>query len=226
MKHKNILISILALFLLTIVSTAAQAREIKIYLNGSRLRLDAQPISKKGLVFVPLRGIFEKMGASVSFYKDQGKIVSTRGNTNIVLILNQSYAKVNGFKKRVLYPPFVKNNRTYVPLRFLSESLGCEVGWHPPSSTVVIVGAKETKGGKGSSINGASFQKAQLQQQLQLLDKLMKSPKSSEEDDGKIKPIKSSIKKIEPVKKNAPTPGKTRDRDKDDMEIDEVKIDD
>ncbi len=214
------LIALLSLVLVLSLSSLSYGGNIKVVLNGSRLNLNSAPITKGGLVFVPLRGIFEKMGAGVNFYKSEGKIVARRGKTGIELTLGNSYAKVNGFSQRMLEPPFVLNGTTYVPLRFLSESMGAEVGWHPPTSTVFIM----TKKGKTKS-ETQDFLKQQI-------DAYLKSAKNSQpkEDEDKgfkdIKPGIQNVKKIEPIQKS-PSPGKkTKDDDDVDGDIEDIKLDD
>lgn len=212
---------IISLILIAAVISPSYAGNIKVVLNGSRLNLNSSPISKGGLVFVPLRGIFEKMGASVNFYKSEGKIVATRGKTGIELTLGNSYAKVNGFSQRMLEPPFVLNGATYVPLRFLSESLGAEVGWHPPTSTVFIM----TKKG-----NTKSETQNLLKQQIDAYLKSAKDSKPKEDEDKgfkKIEPGIKNVKKIEPIT-SSPTPGKKTKNDDDDIDgdIEDIKLDD
>lgn len=214
---------IISLILILAVSSTSYAGNIKVVLNGNRLNLNAAPITKGGLVFVPLRGIFEKMGAGVNFDKSEGKIIAKRGKTGIELTLGNSYAKVNGFSQRMLEPPFVLNGTTYVPLRFLSESMGAEVGWHPPTSTVFIM----TKKGKTKSET-----QDYLKQQIDAYLKSAKNTQPKEEEDKGFKDIKpgiKNVKKIEPIQKS-PSPGKKVKDDDDDLDkdgdIEDIKLDD
>jgi len=78
------------------------------------------------------------MGATVIFKKDSGTITTYKSTTKIMLVLGSTTAFINGSRSRMLFAPFEKNGRTYVPLRFISEALGCRVSWHPPTATVAI----------------------------------------------------------------------------------------
>ncbi|MCD4784378.1 MAG: copper amine oxidase N-terminal domain-containing protein [Candidatus Eremiobacteraeota bacterium] len=218
------LIIILALF---IISAPVFAGEVRIKLNGQFIKLDTAPIVRKGLVFVPLRGIFERMNAKVMFYKDQGKIVAHRGKTAVVLKLGANKAKVNGVNQRLLFPPFVRNNRTYVPLRFLSESVGCSVNWHPPTRVVSI------------STKHLTPKKKKSFMQKQIEGYIMQGTKTKKKkSDSKIKPniksdIKSDIKGVKPVEKPKTDKKKKTDDDDDDdddddndLNVDDVKLDD
>ena len=219
--HRLLSVIIVSLVFILAASSLSYAGNIKVVLNGNRLNLRSAPITRGGLVFVPLRGIFEKMGAGVNFYKSEGKIVARRGKTGIELTLGNSYAKVNGFSKRMLEPPFVLNGTTYVPLRFLSESMGAEVGWHPPTSTVFIM----TKKGKTKSET-----QDYLKQQIDAYLKSAKDSKPKEDEDKGFKDIKpgiKNVKKIEPIQ-SSPSPGKkSKDDDMDiDGDIEDIKLDD
>ncbi|MFP4498449.1 MAG: copper amine oxidase N-terminal domain-containing protein [Vulcanimicrobiota bacterium] len=135
MKKNYILPVALALFL---TMTLQYSFAVGIVLDGKKLKLDTQPVLSNGMIFVPLRGIFEKMGAKVKYDKPTRTITATKPGTRIILVQKSLWAKVNGAKKRLIHAPFERNSRTYVPLRFLSETLGCRVGWDPFSKTVAI----------------------------------------------------------------------------------------
>ena len=210
-KASTIFVIILFILMLT---TASYARNISVVLNGKKLNLKSSPISRSGLVFVPLRGIFQKMGASVDFYKAEGKIVAKRGKTGIVLTLGSDRAKVNGFGQKMLQPPFVLKGTTYVPLRFLSESMGAKVGWHPPTATVFI----STKKGKTKN-ETQDF----LQQQINSYLKSAANSKPKEDKAfKKINPNMKKVKKIDPIKKS-PSPSKD---DEDDDDVEKIEIED
>jgi len=214
------LISILftALFIVFITSSAF-AGNITVVFNGQRMKMNARPISRGGLVFVPLRGIFEKLGTNVEFQKDKGKIVAIKGKKKIVLFIGNNIAKVNGFSKRILVAPFIKNGRTFVPLRFIGESMGCEVGWHPPTSTVFITSKGTTPAKK----------KSFLMRQMEAYLKTAPKPKKKKKDNKIRANIKSDIKKVEPVRES-PAPKKNKDDDDDDDvedgDIKDIKLDD
>jgi hypothetical protein len=222
MKKSTALILLVLLAVVILASPSDAKPQPKIILNGSTLSLDAPPIERNGLLFVPLRGIFENMGAKVIFTKSEGKIFAYKSKTSVLLFLGNNQAKVNGFTTHILYPPFANNGRAYVPLRFVSEAMGCEVNWHPPTGTVAITSSPS------SSV--APRKKTFAEQQL---ESLLKPGETKEKDDGKIKKINSGIKKIEPVKgidpiEQSPSTGKkiktTKEKDRD--KIDDIKFDD
>lgn len=102
---------------------------MEINVNGQRIHLDTPAIVLNNRTMVPVRGVFEKMGADVEWYTGTTKIVVTLGNTQVVLNMGKTSATVNGEIKYMDVPPVVINNRTLIPLRFISESIGMWVGW-------------------------------------------------------------------------------------------------
>jgi hypothetical protein len=86
------------------------------------LNLAPAPQERAGRVFVPLRGIFEQLGASVVY---QNGIINAQGNGRAVsLRIGSTQATVNGQLQNLDVPPFVVGASTYVPLRFVSQAQG------------------------------------------------------------------------------------------------------
>ena len=129
---------------------------IKVVLNGQTLVFSgAPPMQVKGSTLVPMRGIFEALGASVKFDKAAQTVYGQKGETAIILPLGALVATVNGQPHTLPEPAQLIHGTTLVPLRFISESLGAAVAWNPATSTVTIqtvdqhVGALPVPGGTG-----------------------------------------------------------------------------
>ncbi len=137
MKKINIILFAI-LFTGLIFMFPSPAGAVNLIINGMRVKLDTDPVMRNGIVFVPLRGIFERLGATVTYEKSTQTVAAQRRDTTVLLTTGNSFATINGSRTRMMSPPFQMQNRTYVPLRFISESLGCQVGWHPPTRTVAI----------------------------------------------------------------------------------------
>lgn len=112
--------------------------EILIYLNGQQKIYDAPPISQNGSVLVPLRGILENLGASISFQAGNQTIVARRGERTVRLRVGQRTATVDGKTVNIAQSPISRNGRVFVPLRFVSESFQANVRWEPAYNAVVI----------------------------------------------------------------------------------------
>lgn len=111
---------------------------IKVIINGKVQSLDQVPILKGNRAMVPLRGIFESLGAEVHFDQKTGRITVTKEKLKIMLKINSKSVDLNGQIKTIDVPAFTENDRTMVPLRFVSEAIGAEVKWDGTKNTVFI----------------------------------------------------------------------------------------
>jgi len=117
----------------------ALAAEITVTLNGNPIQFsDTQPILEQGRVLVPLRSIFEKMGAEVNWNGKLKQVEAKQNSKVICLPLNGKYAFVNGVAYEIDVLPRLDGGRTFVPLRFLSQALGANVNWDKATSHVAI----------------------------------------------------------------------------------------
>lgn len=114
------------------------AEDIKVTINGDLLIMDQPPITENGRILVPLRAIFEGLGATVQWDSKTQSITGIKGNTMITLMIGSTSANV-GNKRVVLdVPAQIVNGRTLVPVRFVAESLGAVVNWDGTKKTVAI----------------------------------------------------------------------------------------
>jgi hypothetical protein len=143
---RNVVGSIAALAIILILPLAASAQNtgIAVTLDGNALDLSPAPIIDAGRVFVPLRGVFEDLGASVVYAN--GTINATGNGRDIALQIGSTQATVNGQPQTLDVAPFIVGASTFVPLRFVSEALGASVNWDETQRLVAI----ETPGGASS----------------------------------------------------------------------------
>lgn len=133
-------IALTALLAALPLSAAAQTpAPIKVVLNGAPLAFTGTPpMQIKGSTLVPMRGIFEALGATVRFDKASLTVYGQKGATAIILPLGALTATVNGQPQTLPVPAELISGTTLVPLRFISQSLGASVVWDPLLSTVTI----------------------------------------------------------------------------------------
>lgn len=112
---------------------------ITININGDKLPTDVDPIMIKGRVMLPLRAIFEQLGASVSWEPKQRKITAYKDGVEMILYLDSKVATINGTKVSLDVAPLGYKARTMVPVRFVSEALGQSVSWQTSTRTVTIL---------------------------------------------------------------------------------------
>lgn len=105
--------------------------------------LNQDPVIVDGRTLVPVRGVFEALGAEVEWIGETSQVVVTAGETTITLTLDSEEYYVNGEVKTLDVPAQLMNDRTMVPLRAISESLGCNVDWNDETKTVTILSTGE-----------------------------------------------------------------------------------
>ncbi|WP_446674095.1 stalk domain-containing protein [Paenibacillus sp. 598K] len=120
------------------LSAAVLSSSVSVVIDGTRLSLEQPPLLANGRTLVPLRGIFEALGAEVRWTAATRTVTAVKGDTTVSLRIGQSTASVNGQSVRLDAPAVVASGRTMVPLRFVSEALGASVQWDARTSTVTI----------------------------------------------------------------------------------------
>ncbi|MBV8222467.1 MAG: hypothetical protein JO293_03850, partial [Candidatus Eremiobacteraeota bacterium] len=129
--------AIAAMVALLVVLFGEMARaDVQVVVNGQSVQFDQPPIERGGRVFVPLRGVFERLGASVVYYN--GVINATGAGHQVHLTIGSTQAVVDNQPRTLDQAPFLVGARTLVPLRFISEALGANVQWDDNSQTVTI----------------------------------------------------------------------------------------
>jgi hypothetical protein len=118
---------------------AMAGAQINVEVNGKQVAFDnTGPQYREGRVLVPLRGVFENMGASVFWNPNTKTVSANKGSTDVKLQIGDRTATVNGRNMTMDVPAMIIDGSTMVPIRFVSESLGAEVAWNNPTQTVSI----------------------------------------------------------------------------------------
>ena len=116
-----------------------QAESIAIEVNGATLSIeDMPPISLYDRTMVPARAVFEAMGAEVAWNEATQEVYIRKDKDIIVLQVDQTTASKNGVAFTMDVPAKVINERTMIPVRAVSEALGCSVNWDETTRTVSI----------------------------------------------------------------------------------------
>lgn len=92
-----------------------------------------------GRTFVPFRALFEAMGAEVEYDLVHKKVTATKDNNEIELTVGELIARKNGAEITMEAAPQIINKSTYVPLRFVAESLDAKVDFDGPGNKITIV---------------------------------------------------------------------------------------
>lgn len=139
---KKILISLSAI--LMTLSLTAHAQDVTVKVNGSVLEppVPAQIVNDRTML--PMRSIFERLGAQVTWLEEDRIIVATKDKSLIVMQIDNTKMSVQNILSdevtEILLdsPPFIQNDSTMVPVRAVAETLGAKVEWDPETYTVTI----------------------------------------------------------------------------------------
>lgn len=133
----------LSLLILCGLLSAAPAvnaeNDINVYLNGSQLSFDQNPLIVNDRTYVPARSIFEAFGMNVEWDNEAQSAYIYNNDTEISLSVNSNEMYINGEAVALENTPFIENGRILVPLRAISEALDCKVSWDAVSCSVVII---------------------------------------------------------------------------------------
>ena len=118
--------------------TSSATSEIKVELDGVLLAFDQKPIIIEGRTLVPLRVIFEALGASVEWNNDSQTITAVRGDITIIMQIGNIIFTRNSEQITIDVPPQIINDFTMVPIRAVAESFSAEVSWEQSTQIVSI----------------------------------------------------------------------------------------
>ncbi len=116
----------------------ADEAELKVQVNGQLLPLNPAPFVDNGRTLVPLRPIFEALGATIGWNAETRTVTGVRGAQSVALTVESDQARVDGRAVTLQVPAKIQSGRTFVPVRFVAEALGAEVAYDAESRTVIV----------------------------------------------------------------------------------------
>jgi len=119
-------------------SNIAAETEIRVVLNGASVAFDVAPQNMNGRILVPLRAIFEEIGAEVFWDAGAETVTAIKGGTAVRLTIGDVYPTVNGVVVAIDQPGVIVGGRTLAPLRFVAEAFGGTADWDGAANTVYI----------------------------------------------------------------------------------------
>ena len=132
----------LVILFLVAVALAAPAAALAdapaIVVDGVAVRTDVPPVVENGRVLVPLRGIFERFNADVSYDEKTATVVATRNGIDVRVTVGSTEADINGHQVDLEVAPQEVDGRIEVPLRFVAQALGVSVDYDDATNTVVV----------------------------------------------------------------------------------------
>ena len=137
--------TIIAVLVCLLLSKYAYAENgISVLIDNNPLTFDVEPKITSGRAFVPMRKIFEELGCDVEWVAEEQIILATKDSNVIMLKIGNNKLIIKDVlsnENKVIeldVVPFVENDRTLVPIRYVSEALLCKVDWDDQSRTVII----------------------------------------------------------------------------------------
>lgn len=110
----------------------------KISVFGREIKNDVAPKIVNDRTMLPIRIVAESLGGTVTWNGELQRVTIQKGADVILITIGADTAYVNGTAVKLDAAAFVENGRTYLPLRFISETLGAQVVWNEAEKTVTI----------------------------------------------------------------------------------------
>lgn len=133
-KLTGLLLSV-SLLVSALPARGATESSLRLYVNGRELYMPSAPVIQDGRVLVPMRAYLESMGAAVHWQPPETVTATLQGRT-VQMKIGSTTALVDGQAVTLDVPAQLISNRTYLPLRFLSEGLGSQVHYDGTSVRV------------------------------------------------------------------------------------------
>ncbi|WP_339290122.1 copper amine oxidase N-terminal domain-containing protein [Paenibacillus sp. FSL W8-0187] len=140
---RKLLVCTLAIMLcLAAFTPATYASEVRVSVDGREVQFpDEHPYvdQKTNLTMVPLAFVSDKLGATTKWSGKLKQITILLNRDIIILMIGDNHALVNGKRVDFEGSAVLKNGRTMVPLRFISEALHAIVDWQPSLNLVSVM---------------------------------------------------------------------------------------
>lgn len=111
----------------------------RVLIDGREQFYAYKPFILRGVTLMPLRGVFEKLGAEVKWNPSDRSITASNDGIKIKMFIHSKQATVGNHAISLSEAPLIANGTTFIPLRFVSESLGAMVIWEKSTGTIQIV---------------------------------------------------------------------------------------
>ena len=157
---KKTIAAITAAIMLAGIVPAMAQDDITVLVNGTEIDFaeydNVLPYIENDFTLIPVRAIAESLGLTVDWDEDTRTVTAKDADTEITLVIDSDTATVNGETKQLGVPARITDDRTFIPLRFVSENMGAEVLWDGDTRTITITG--DTKMKELSKIDNTKWQ--------------------------------------------------------------------
>ncbi|RKD24034.1 hypothetical protein BEP19_06395 [Ammoniphilus oxalaticus] len=152
----SLLLFWMALFPMAFKQVDAATSNIQLVIEGKTYQPDTPPKIVNGRTLVPIAVVAEALGAKVTWDGKQRKVEISGKSVELSMWIGQAKAILNGQEISMDAPPRIVQDRTLVPLRFIGQALGANVGWDDATRTVVVNHVYILTA-NGNTVNGKVF---------------------------------------------------------------------
>lgn len=137
--NKIIVMLIMAfLFCLSVNLSCLAQDNIFVFVNNHQVKFDQQLVTINGRTLVPLRAIFEALNTDTEWDGKTQTVVGTKADIKVSLTIGNTTAYVNNVPIQLDVPATIINGRTVVPVRFIAETMKCNVGFQEKTHSIYI----------------------------------------------------------------------------------------
>lgn len=138
MKKVILMLFIIILIISSMDCIYAANDEIDVYIEGQKVSFDVPPQTINNRTMVPIRAIFELMGAVVVWDDTNLTAICTKDNTTVKMSLNSTTEYIDDIPYTMDVVPVIINNRILAPARYVAEAFGYYVNWDGITKSVFI----------------------------------------------------------------------------------------
>ena len=131
--------------------------EIKVLINNQFLQCDQPAVIKNDRTLVPMRAIFEALGAEVSWNDETKTAEGVKDGKKVSVTIDENAIAINDEKHEIDVPAQLVNDRTMVPVRAISEAFDCIVQWNGLKKYVIIMPQNQTPYKVNVDVNGKNI---------------------------------------------------------------------
>ena len=139
---KRIISLIIAVVVMTMSTAVFADNSPSVYLNGEKMSFtdNVNPYidPESGRTLVPMRDIYQAIGAVVQWDADTRTAIAVKGDTYVTVQIGSTKAFVNSEEHTLDVAGVITNDRTFLPLRFVVEAMGAQVEWDNENYAVMI----------------------------------------------------------------------------------------
>lgn len=129
---------VITLVLPCTLTMANEEKAVTVFVDGTMINFDVEPIIEDGRTLVPMRFIFEALGAEVTWDGETSTAKGVRGDITVYIQIGNNIMYKNDTPIELDVPAKLENSRTLVPVRAISESFGLKVDWDADERKVII----------------------------------------------------------------------------------------